>query len=105
MKSLKTVVAASVLVGSTLSGAAPAMAWLHIGSETRYPSIGGTWQYGFWNARVRSYYTVNRDHGSSVLYNGDLSRSICTSPGRTAVAEKLAINTPGATDQYYYRSC
>lgn len=105
MKSLKTVVAASILVGTTLSGAAPAMAWLHAGSETRYPASGGTWQYGFWNAKVRSYYTVSGNHGSSVIYNGDLARSVCTASGQTSVAEKWGVNTSGATDEYYYRTC
>ncbi len=42
-------------------------AWLAPGPITRYPAEGGVWQYGFWYARVRSYYTVNRCHGSSVV--------------------------------------
>ena len=85
--------------------ASPALAWLHPGSTTQYPSSGGTWQYGFWNAKVRSYYTVNQSHGSSVIYNGDLARSACTASGQQSSAEKYAINTSGATDSYYYRTC
>lgn len=105
MRLAKTAIASTVLAAITLSGAAPAMAYLHIGSETRYPSTGGTWVYGFWDAKVRSYYTVNRNHGSSVIYNGDLARSVCTASGQRSVAEKWAINSPGATDEYYFRTC
>ncbi len=86
--------------------AAPsANAWLHVGQETRHPAEGGTWSYGFWNVKVRSYYTVNKCHGSSVKLNGDLVRSINTASGRKSIAEKGAINTPGADDSYYYRTC
>lgn len=105
MKIVKTAVTGATLVAITMAGAAPAMAWLHVGSETRYPSEGGTWQYGFWNAKVRSYYTVNKSHGSSVIYNGNLTRSICTASGQRSVAEAWGINTSGATDSYYYRIC
>ncbi len=105
MKIFKTTLAGAALVAMTAGGAAPAMAYLHLGSETRYPSSGGTWKYGFWDAKVRSYYTVNQNHGSSVIYNGDLTRSICTASGQTSVATDYAINTPGATDEYYYRTC
>lgn len=105
MKFVKTTLASAALVAMTAGGAAPAMAYLHIGSETRYPSSGGTWKYGFWDAKVRSYYTVSKNHGSSVIYNGDLTRSICTASGQTSKAEDWAINSPGATDEYYYRTC
>ncbi len=50
--------------------------WLAYGPLYQYPSEGGTWQYGFWNAKVRSYYTVNRCHGSTVKLNGKTSRSV-----------------------------
>jgi len=105
MKFVKTALAGTALIAMTIGGAAPAMAWLHPGQETRYPSTGGTWQYGFWNAKVRSYYTVNKSHGSSVNYNGNLTRSICTASGQKSVAEAWAINTAGASDTYYYRTC
>lgn len=98
--------AMTVLAGSlTVAGAAPAQAYLHLGSSTQYPSSGGTWQYGFWDAKVRSYYTVNRCHGSSVRYNGDLARSVDTASGVKSIAEKWAYNSPGAVDEYYYRTC
>lgn len=105
MKKLKAAVVATAMLGMTVGSAAPALAWLQPGSTTRYPSAGGTWQYGFWNAKVRSYYTVNKKHGSSVIYNGDLARSICTASGLKSVAEKWAYNSPGASDEYYYRTC
>lgn len=103
---LARVAAVTVLAGGlTFAGVAPAQAYLHPGSVTQYPAEGGTWQYGFWNANVRSYYTVNRNHGSSVIYNGSLVRSVCTASGATSSATHYAINTPGATDEYYYRTC
>ena len=73
------------------------------GPITQYPSQGGTWQYGFWNAKVRSYYTVNKVHGTSVKFNGQLQRSIDTAANKKSIAEKSALNLPGNTDEYYYR--
>jgi hypothetical protein len=101
---------ARMMVLTTVAGmfvgvATPAMAWLSPGPTTVHPSIGGTWQYGFWNARVRSYYTLNRNHGSSVELNGTLHRSICTAPNQQSIAHAWAIQSPGATDRYYYRTC
>lgn len=29
--------------------------WLAYGPITQYPAEGGTWEYGFWDAKVRSY--------------------------------------------------
>lgn len=82
-----------------------ALAWLHPGPTTQYPSDGGTWQYGFWDAKVRSYYTVDRCHGSSLYYNGQLVRSVNTVANQTSRAEKWAYQTSGASDSYYYRTC
>lgn len=85
--------------------AAPsANAWLSPGKTTVKPSAGGTWEYGFWNAKVRSYYTVNKCHGSSVKLNGSLNRSVDTASGVKSIATKWALNTPGADDAYYYRA-
>ena len=42
--------------------------WLASGPKRQYPSEGGTWEYGFWNAKVRSYYTVKRCHGSQLSW-------------------------------------
>lgn len=105
------VVSAVAFLVLGLAGPATAMqsamvpTWLHAGSTTQYPSAGGTWQYGFWNAYVRSYYTVNRCHGSSVTYNGSTVRSIDTAAGYPSDATKFALNYWNATDAYYYRTC
>lgn len=82
-----------------------AMAWLHPGAETVYPGSGGKWTYGYWNGEARSYYTVNKRHGSSVNVNGRYVRSVCTASGRTSDADVYAVNTAGAHDYYYYRLC
>lgn len=50
--------------------------WLAYGPITQYPAEGGTWEYGFWDAKVRSYYTVDRCHGSTVVLNGNTVRSV-----------------------------
>lgn len=62
--------------------------WLALYSHIRYPSQGGKWEYGFWNAKVRSYYTVNKKHGSTMKYNGNTVRSIDTASNQTSIAEK-----------------
>jgi len=102
-------IATVLAVGAALpAGAAPGGAlptWLHAGSTTQYPSSGGTWNYGFWNAHVRSYYTVNKCHGSSVSYNGNLVRSANTASGKKSIAEKFGLNYWNADDAYYYRTC
>ena len=79
-------------------------AWLGYGPITRYPAEGGTWEYGFWNAKVRSYYTVKRCHGSTVKLNDKTSRSIDTASGYTSKAELWAIQHNG-NDRYYYIVC
>ena len=61
--------------------------WLAPGPITRYPAEGGVWEYGFWNAKVRSYY-----------------KSINTASGQTSKAELWAIQHNG-DDRYYYRVC
>lgn len=76
--------------------------WLTYGPVTRYPAQGGTWTYGFGNAKVRSYYTVNRSHGSTVKLNNKESRSIDTAAGKESIAELWAIQSD-SNDSYYYR--
>lgn len=100
-------VAAALVVGGPagMANSAPVPAWLHYGPTTTYPSIGGTWQYGYWDAAVRSYYWINRCHGSTVVLNGTSQRSINTAGGYPSSAELWAINTSGASDSYYYRVC
>lgn len=78
--------------------------WLAYGPLYQYPSEGGTWEYGFWNAKVRSYYTVNKCHGSTVKLNSKQSRSVNTASGKKSIAELWAIQSD-SNDQYFYRVC
>lgn len=79
--------------------------WLAYGPITQYPAEGGIWEYGFWDAKVRSYYTVDRCHGSTVVLNGNTVRSVDTAAGETSIAEKWALQWPSHDDRYYYRVC
>lgn len=79
--------------------------WLAYGPITQYPAEGGTWEYGFWDAKVRSYYTVDRCHGSTVVLNGNTVRSVDTAAGEKSIAEKWAVQWPSHDDRYYYRVC
>ena len=78
--------------------------WLAYGPLYQYPSDGGTWEYGFWNAKVRSYYTVDRCHGSTVQLNSKQSRSVDTASGKKSIAELWALQSD-SNDKYYYRVC
>ena len=73
------------------------------GSHTRYPAEGGVWEYGFWNACCRSYYTMDKSHGSTVKVGNDTVRSIDTAGGKKSIAEKFALNFFSGEDRYYYR--
>lgn len=96
----------AAMAGTTTKTAVEGEAkWLAQGPLTQYPREGGTWTYGFWKLKVRSYYTVDRDHGSTVILNGKKSRSVDTAAGRKSIAEKWAVQTPKADDRYYYRIC
>ena len=75
------------------------------GKHTQYPQEGGEWVYGFWDLKVRSYYTVDKCYGSTVEYNGKATKSIDTYPGEKSIAQKYALNLPGSSDAYYYRLC
>lgn len=79
--------------------------WLAYGPITQYPAEGGTQEYGFWDAKVRSYYTVDRCHGSTVVLNGNTVRSVDTAAGEKSIAEKWAVQWPSHDDRYYYRVC
>ncbi|MCS1382011.1 lactococcin 972 family bacteriocin [Lysinibacillus sphaericus] len=79
--------------------------WLAPGPITQYPHEGGTWEYGFWDVKVRSYYTVDRCHGSTVELNGNRSRSADTAAGQKSIAELWAVQYPTHVDRYYYRVC
>lgn len=96
-----TTIEGMISMGSTEDGIMPL--FLAQGSIYRYPAEGGTWEYGFWYAKVRSYYTVNCNHGSTVQLDGKQSRSINTASGKQSVAELWAVNLPGSVDRYYYR--
>ncbi len=79
--------------------------WLSPGPTTVYPWAGGTWQYGHWDAAVRSYYWVGACHGTTVVYNGSTKRSIDTVPDQMSDASAWAYQSSGASDAYYYRTC
>ncbi len=56
---------------------------------TQYPSEGGTWEYGNGVALAYSYYTVNKDHGSSIFKDGvAVSISARTAPNKKSIAQK-----------------
>jgi hypothetical protein len=94
---------ALTITGPALAARGAAMpAWLSYGPVTVYPAAGGTWQYGFWDAKVRSYYWLGQNHRSTVILNGTTHRSICTSAGAKSVAEAWAIQWWGGDDTYYY---
>ncbi|MBQ3704679.1 MAG: lactococcin 972 family bacteriocin [Oscillospiraceae bacterium] len=78
-------------------------ALLSPGKHIRYPAEGGTWEYGFWNAYCRSYYTVNKNHGSTVKVGNSTVRSIDTASDKKSIAEKFALNFFSGEDKYYYR--
>ena len=109
MKTLKTSLAALALAVAVLAfgsaNAGPASAWLAAGPIYQYPAEGGEWEYGFWDVKVRSYYTVNQCHGSTVVLNGSSASSINTAAGYKSIAEQGAVNWWGADDAYYYRFC
>lgn len=88
--------------GSSEEGIEPY--WLAYGPLYQYPAEGGTWEYGFWNAKVRSYYTVNKCHGSTVKLDDKQSRSVDTASGKKSIAELWTIQS-NSSDRYYYRIC
>ncbi|MEU2614564.1 lactococcin 972 family bacteriocin [Micromonospora sp. NPDC007271] len=103
---------AGVALSAALMGAVagPAAAWVSVGAKTQYPSEGGTWEYGFWDVKLRSYYTVNKCHGSTVVKYIDgketnRSRSIDTVSGKKSIAEISTVNSAGLEASYYYRTC
>ncbi|MEY2848551.1 MAG: hypothetical protein RI885_1216 [Actinomycetota bacterium] len=98
--------AAMTLAGPMLS----ASAWESVGLKTQYPTQGGTWQYGFSNSALRSYYTVSACHGTTVqkLDGGSIvstARSVDTASGKKSIAEIGTINYPNLDANYYYRVC
>jgi hypothetical protein len=109
--SIKVAFAGAALSASVLGAVAgPAQAWVSVGQKTQYPSSGGTWNYGFWDVKIRSYYTVNKCHGSTVIRYIDgretsRSRSIDTASGARSTAEITTINSAGLEASYYYRTC
>ncbi|RRD49766.1 lactococcin 972 family bacteriocin [Arachnia propionica] len=102
-----TVVAVGLFAGAQVAGAG---AWESPGMRTQYPSAGGKWEYGYYELFMRSYYTVNKCHGSTVqkrIYGNiqKTARSIDTSPGNKSIAEIWTLNSRGLEGRYYYRVC
>lgn len=96
---------AVVFLVSSLTTTRTAEAWLARGPIYQYPNAGGVWKYGFWNAKVRSYYKVNRCHGSTVILNGSRKASIRTRGGRWSRAHMWAAQAWWHDDRYYYWLC
>lgn len=110
VKPKRLLVGGAVTLALVFTPLAASQAWVNVGMSTQYPSTGGTWQYGFSNAKLRSHYTVNRCHGSTVqkVIDGGIaatSRSANTASGRTSVAEITTVNSPGLKANYFYRVC
>lgn len=55
----------------------------------------GIMDYGFWMAKVRSYYTVNRCHGSTVKVDNREHKSIDTAPDYPSIVELYAGDVGG----------
>lgn len=72
-------------------------------AATQYPSEGGTWTYGSAWMQAYSYYTVNKNHGSTVKVDDRTSQSVCTSSGKKSIAELY--DYPGSSKRYYYKLC
>lgn len=107
MKNLKAlpvmVLLAISLMGFGLANPGGAGAWLAQGPLYQYPQDGGgTWEYGFWNIRVRSNYNTNVCHRSTVEYNGNQQRSVNTRAGYYSYASIGAYNAWYNNDEYYY---
>lgn len=69
----------------------------------QYPAAGGTWQYGFWDVRVRSNYLhPSVCHHSTVEYNGNQQRSVDTRAGYYSYASIGAYNAWYNNEGYYY---
>ncbi|MER5640300.1 lactococcin 972 family bacteriocin [Kitasatospora sp. NPDC002227] len=109
-KAFCAVAAMSAAAVGVAAAPASASAWGNPGMTTQYPAEGGSWEYGFQNAALRSYYTVNKCHGSTVLklINGkevNRSRSADTASGHKSIAEVGTVNSPNMKAEYYYRTC
>lgn len=105
LKTLPVVATLAIaLLGFGLANPGSAGAWLAQGPLYQSPPQGGTWQYGFWNARVWSnYHHPSVCHASTVELNGRQQSSLDTPAGRYSQASIGTLQHHG-TDRYYYRT-
>ena len=97
---IRRITASVTLAGAVAAGIAPAAMALSV----QFPSVGGTWEYGFEDAYARSYYSNgSRCHGSTASNDWGTVRSIDTAAGKKSIAEKFG--TIFTHNKYYYRTC
>lgn len=107
MMRLRIMAAALVAALALMTGGTAANAWLSLGSSTKYPTAGGKWVYGFWDAKVHSHYKLYKCHGSTAqFWNGSTwsTNRDSANGGYWSDAHVGAYNLWYTDDRYYYRT-